>query len=115
MRKVVWGLAVWLAVVGNGAAQSPPERGPASGQKPENSETQRKTEQHGIEQAPFVIQIQQAGQAQIKPEVNAKDAGRNKGEWTLSDKIAVAASTAAALQFFALLATVWVMVRNGRR
>jgi len=35
--------------------------------------------------------------------------------WELADKIAVIASVVAFLQFLALVATVWVMVRNGRR
>jgi hypothetical protein len=35
--------------------------------------------------------------------------------WGLSDKIAVIASAATLLQFVALLATVWVMIANGRR
>jgi hypothetical protein len=35
--------------------------------------------------------------------------------WSLSDRIAAIASAAGALQFGALVATVWVMVRSGRR
>jgi uncharacterized membrane protein len=35
--------------------------------------------------------------------------------WGLSDKIAVVASVVAFLQFLALIATIWVMIDNGRR
>jgi hypothetical protein len=35
--------------------------------------------------------------------------------WNLSDKIAAIASVVAFLQFTALIATFWIMVRNGRR
>jgi hypothetical protein len=37
------------------------------------------------------------------------------GNWALSDKIAAIASAVAFLQFLALIATIWVMIENGRR
>src|ERR1700751_3166725 len=77
-------------------------------------------QQRGTEQAPLVIQLQQPTQTQAKSENNAGERPKEGGDswffgWTLSDKIAAIASCAAALQFIALVATIMVMVRNGRR
>jgi hypothetical protein len=60
--------------------------------------------------------LAQANQAQGKAdgyETNTP-AKPNQG-WSLADKIAVFASLAGFLQFLALVATIWIMIRNGRR
>jgi hypothetical protein len=94
-------------------SHKPKQEAPAAQQQPA-------PEQRGTEQAPLVIKIENPNQA--KDETSPDGTKRpNKGgdgwfaDWSLSDRIAGIASAAAFLQFLALIATIWVMVTNGRR
>jgi len=93
-----------------GQSQEPPR------QDSQSTQQQSDAQQRGTEQSPFIIKILPASEAQEKSGTGAKQ-GPDKGAdaWNLSDRIAAIASIAAFLQFIALVATVWIMVRNGRR
>lgn len=55
-------------------------------------------------------------QADDKPQANKGTTPDNPNKpWSLSDKIAVGACIAGFAQFLALIATIWIMIRNGRR
>lgn len=76
----------------------------------------------GSEQAPFVIKIlpneKQSEPGKYFSGDKVADLDRvvsPKGSWTSGDMIALVASVAALLQFFALIATISVMVRTSRR
>jgi hypothetical protein len=56
-----------------------------------------------------------AQDASAKPDSNKPNADAQGGQWSLSDKIAIGATIAGFLQFFALIATIWTMHRFGRR
>jgi hypothetical protein len=101
-----------------GQSQEPPRQDSQSTQQQPNAN------QRGTEQSPFIIQIQPAPQTQEKPSTGGEKGPEKRSDtwlfgwldgWNLSDKIAGIASVAAFLQFLALIATVWIMVRNGRR
>ncbi len=88
-----------------------------------NPPQEKNSSDRGSEQAPFVIKILPS---EKQNELGlGKDAGERtasadrlvkpKDGWTTGDLIALAASVAALLQFFALIATLWVMIRTSRR
>jgi hypothetical protein len=94
-------------------SQGPQQETPRTQQQPA-------AQQQGADQTLLVIEIKQPAQAQNKSEANTPERPKERSQswlasWGLSDKIAAIASTAAALQFGALVATIWVMVSNGRR
>jgi hypothetical protein len=111
MRKFAFAILLGcLIVFGNcswGQSQKAKSKQSEQGSGPKNA---------GTEQSPFVIKILPTEQAQAKPDSNKEEA---KEEWFygwgLSDQIAAIAGAAGLLQFFALIATVMIMVRNGRR
>ncbi len=109
------GLATVLFFVMAGASWAQQSQEPRR-QSAQGTETNAKAEQRGTDNAPFVIKILEPEQAQQKAEPN-----RSKGKkkwldgWSLSDRIAGIAGLMAFLQFAALVATVGVMIRNGRR
>jgi hypothetical protein len=85
-------------------------------QKPESGNRNTDTDQRGSEQAPFIVKVIPAEQTEKEPQPNgAQRPTYPTNRWSLSDKIAVIASIAGMLQFLALVATIWVMIRNGRR
>jgi hypothetical protein len=84
------------------------------------AQQQPQPEQRGTERAPFIVKIEQPPQTQEKPDQNSEKRPDERGDgwlsgWGLSDRIAAVSIVVAALQFAALIATVWVMVLNGRR
>jgi hypothetical protein len=85
-------------------------------QDSQSAQQQTEAQQRGTEQSPFIIKILPTSEAQKKSSTSAEQA-QDKGAdaWNLSDRIAAIASIVAFLQFVALVATVWMMVRNGRR
>jgi hypothetical protein len=89
---------------------------PSPNQGTDTRKEQTKPDNQGTQEFPFVIRIIPTQQTQEAAKTDSRE-GPKKGlnGWTLSDKIAGIASVAAFLQFLALLATVWIMVRNGRR
>jgi hypothetical protein len=108
-------LAMWLLLQtsGNGSAKS---RRPAPRQDSQSAQQAPHADQRGTEQFPFIIKVLPAAQAQEKSNADGAKGPENWNDtWGLSDKIAVIASIVGFLQFLALFATVWVMVRNGRR
>lgn len=89
-------------------------------QETKPAQRQPAAELHNGEQATIILKIQQTEQAkeESKTTGNHRTDHRNNGwfgGWSLSDRIAGIASAAAFLQFIALVITIWVMVRNGRR
>jgi hypothetical protein len=85
-----------------------------------STQQQPTPEQRGTQQAPFVVQVQQVPDTQKEPERNGTQTPKQRDDgwfsgWSLSDRIAGIASAAGFLQFVALVATIWVMVSNGRR
>jgi hypothetical protein len=110
-RAIVLGFVAVLTIgSARGESQKPPT------QSSESTQQQAAPEQRGTASAPFVIQILPLEQTQkdAKPAANQ---GHKKRfvSWSLSDEIAGIASVAAFLQFLALIITVWIMIRNGRR
>ena len=87
---------------------------PSPTQNTDAPKEQTKSDNQGTQEFPFVIKIVPI--QQDKTETTDRQ-GPKKGAdgWTLSDKIAAIATVAAFLQFLALLITVCIMVRNGRR
>jgi hypothetical protein len=107
-RHIAAGLVVAVALIGESWAQSP--QSPSGQQQP-------RTEQRDTNEATIIIKIQQPEQTKEKI---AADTDHHMGDgwlasWTLADRIAGIASVAAFLQFLALIATIFIMVRNGRR
>jgi hypothetical protein len=116
LSHTAYGLVLLILLAGNSFAQSqqPPN------QKPGDAQQQSAPEQRGTEQAPFVIKIQKPEQTNEEPSANSTNRVNQRDNswlagWSLSDKIAGIASAAAFLQFLALITTVFIMVRNGRR
>jgi hypothetical protein len=79
------------------------------------SSQQANPKQNGTENAPFVVKIITADQTQKEPQTTQNIRTNNPQRWGLSDKIAAIAGFAAMLQFLALVVTILIMVRNGRR
>jgi hypothetical protein len=74
--------------------------------------------ERSTDQAFFIVKVQEKEQTNAETNIVSGQKGRGGGlfvGWSLSDRIAGIASIAALLQFFALVATILVMVRNGRR
>ena len=109
-------LIVALAFVAASASDSSGQsRRPSQGQDAQSSQQNAYPNDKGTEQAPFVIKILPAEQAKEKSDTTVeKGLQKPENAWGLSDKIAVIASVVAFLQFLALVATVWVMLRTGR-
>jgi hypothetical protein len=84
------------------------ETGPAQQQPGANKQ--------GAEESPIIVTIPTPPQAQTetKPAQNERHNEWLYG-WSLSDRIAAIANLVGFLQFLALIATVWVMIKNGRR
>jgi hypothetical protein len=77
---------------------------------------QSSAEQRGSEASPFVIKLIQSDQAQKETGADKPATPKEPNQaWNLSDKIAAIASIAAFLQFLALVATIWIIMRNGQR
>jgi len=112
-------LAFLIAVSSQNASPSPTQQNSVS--RPPNQESQRTQEQtngehRGSEQSPLVIKILPAENRQNESAASAEQRPSNPNEmWSLSDRIAVIATIVGALQFGALVATVWVLIFNGRR
>jgi hypothetical protein len=112
--RAILGLALLLAMIGDSSGQSPPE---PPRQNPNGAQQRTNTEQRDTDQAPpSVIKQLRAEQAQQKS-TNDEQKGPEKPSdaWTLSDKIAAIASIAALLQFFALVITIFVLMRTATR
>jgi hypothetical protein len=85
-------------------------------QKSESAKQQADTAQRGSEQSPLVIKILSPEQAQKESGYDSeKRPNHPTNSWSLSDKIAVIASIVAFLQFLALVVTIFVISRIGRR
>jgi hypothetical protein len=114
---IICSLAVAIATTTHASAQSPP--GPPNQQSPD-AQKKAEPQQRGTEQAPFVVKIEQSEQDQKKSNPAGADGAQKGGNgwlagWSLSDKIAAVAIVIGAFQFLAFVATVWVMMLNGRR
>jgi hypothetical protein len=115
-RQFTLWLMVLLTLAGMCWAKSkrPSEQPPR--QESQSSQPRPNTDQRGTDESPFVIKVLPAPQAQEKPNTDLAKSPENRSDtWGLSDKIAIIAIAVGFLQFLALFATVWVMVRNGRR
>jgi hypothetical protein len=93
-----------------GAAGRPPN------QKTQGSEQQANTKERGTDDAPFVIKMLTAPQAQGEANTNAQNRPNNPSQpWSTSDWIAVIASVVAFFQFVALVVTIIVMRGTAKR
>jgi hypothetical protein len=113
-RSAILGLALLLAMIGDSAEQSPPE---PPRQNPGGTQQRTNTEQRDTDQAPpSIIKKLPAQDTQPKPSADEQKRPENWSDaWALSDKIAVISSIAALLQFFALVVTVFVLMRTAKR
>jgi hypothetical protein len=89
-------------------------------QKSDRAEQNSKAKERGSEESPFIIKILPAEQSEKKTTTNTNEGPKQRSDrwlegWNLSDKIAAIASVAATLQFVALVAILWITIRNGRR
>lgn len=74
------------------------------------------SQQNGTEDHPLVVKLTQSSHAQGEANADETNTPKNPTQpWSLADKIAVGATIAGFLQFLALLFTIGIMVRNGRR
>jgi hypothetical protein len=128
MRKWLAIAVVLIAIapdcaIGQGNTQQPPPcpaPHSATARKPkpvcECCQNQSDAEQRGTETAPFVIKVVEADQAQKEAGTSHTAAPKKPNQsWSLSDKIALIASSFAFLQFLTLVATIWIMMQNGQR
>src|ERR1700730_1665875 len=114
-RREILGLALLFAMIGDSSGQSKPEPPRQNSSGPQQ---RTDTEQPDTDQAPpsIIIKTPSPEQTQTKPTANEQKGPDNQSEtWGLSDKIAVAASVFALLQFFALIATVCIMMCTAKR
>jgi hypothetical protein len=94
-----------------GQSQRQPPRQDTKGTQQNSSADNR-----GTEQTPLIVKILPTEQTNEKAEAAKAEGPKNRIDgWSLSDKIAVIASVVAFLQFIALVATVGVMRRTGKR
>jgi hypothetical protein len=109
----VLALAISLALIVVLPAQS--QRKPQR-QNADPAQQRPDTNKQGTEDSPFIVKILPTPQTQTETK-GASDKGENKwlDGWSLSDKIAAIASFVGLLQFLALFATVWIMMRTARR
>jgi hypothetical protein len=116
-RHMIAVTALFLALAGNNSSAQSQQ--PQS-QNPPAAPQQPTAEQRGTEKAPFVVEIRKHEQTQNGAGADNTDREKQRDDgwfagWSLSDRIAGIASAAAFLQFLALIATVFITVRNGRR
>lgn len=109
MRRLALSVALLLALTSASSSKIPaiPE-GPSTQEQP--------AAEQGAEHAPLGTKVKSPNQAQTETGAageHRKNQGNNS--WGLSDKIAAVAIIVGFLQFVALVATVIVMIGNGRR
>jgi hypothetical protein len=94
-----------------GQSQRQPQR-----QDTQGTQQNPGADNRGTEQTPFIVKILPTEQTNEKAESAKAEGPKNRLDgWSLSDKIAVIASVVAFLQFLALMATVHIMRRTGKR
>ncbi len=108
--RLFLGLALIVAIDVDSHSQEPP------GNKSEPGQQHSEPEQRTTNQSPAIVPTDQTKQTEEKAKADESDRAKKQAEgWTLSDKIAAGAIIAGMLQFFALVATVFVMIRTAKR
>jgi len=101
-------------MIDDSSGQSPPE---PPRQNPGSTQQRPSTDQHDTDQAPpSIIKKLPSEDTQPKPSTDEQKRPEDLGDaWALSEKIAVIASIVALLQFFALVGTIFVLMRTAKR
>ncbi|MGH6789696.1 MAG: hypothetical protein ACRECC_08425 [Pseudolabrys sp.] len=112
-RVAVRSLIFLALLVGTAVAQTEQSLSHPSS---DTSTEKGKGQNFGAQDFPFILRIISGQQKQETVATGSGEQSKKMPDnWNLSDKIAAIASIAALLQFIALIATFWIMVRNGRR
>jgi hypothetical protein len=113
-HRAILGLALLLVMMDDSSGQSPPE---PPRQNPGSTQQRTNTEHGDTDQAPpSIMKKLPAEDTQPKPSADEQKRPENRSDaLALSDKIAVIASIVALLQFFALVATIFVLMRTAKR